>query len=420
MFQMKKSSSKMSGTKLGNKTEKLYHVNEGLGVKALLYKNQDNDEVLTNTTEIPTKSSSVKKIRDKHKQTKYLVEHQSSDQEIRKTDEFVQRNKSPSHGVYKRALYKVEDLNLNNKVIHSKHKTSTSDPSQDIVSVLTNNINFSNDVIKDRSPHTLPFLISNTDLYKINIKKNRKKKQPKGKKVYAKKHMPCHLTPIDDVIKKEVDKETEPPLLGVSTSHEKLKLMPIAKESVLAIDQGLDKDKIIPVSRTNHAWDEHVLASISKSTAELIIKNFTGNSNHQEKLRTFLRKRSGECNFFAENDVPLTEKPSLNGKEEGKGQTQETKKFSAEIFFTSLGNKKEKKQFQNVLQNSYPEPPNVWAKNQGQKVSCVRAEKGLRKWVGYPREVEVNLCLLFKVFFGLDVLDRKFYICPGFRTINAP
>ena len=190
MFQMKKSSSKISGTKLGNKTEKLYHVNEGLGVKALLYKNQDSDEVLTNTTEIPTKSSSVKKIRDKHKQTKYLVEHQSSDQEIRKTDEFVQRNKSPSHGVYKRALYKVEDLNLNNKVIHSKHKTSTSDPSQDIVTVLTNNINFSNDVIKDRSPHTLPFLISNTDLYKSNIKKNRKKKQPKGKKVYAKKHMP--------------------------------------------------------------------------------------------------------------------------------------------------------------------------------------------------------------------------------------
>ena len=409
----------MSGTKLGNKTEKLYHVSEGLGVKALQYKSQHNHEVLTNTSDIPRKSSSVKKIRGKHKQTKYLVEHQSSDQEIRKTDEFVRRNKSPCHCVYRKGLYKVEDLN-NNITIPSKHKTSTSDPSQDIVSVLTNNINFSNDVIKDRSPHTLPFLISNIDLYRSDIKKNRKKKQSKGKKVYAKKHMPCHLTPIDAVIKKEVDKGTEPPLLGVSTSHEKLKLMPIAKESVLTINQEPDKDKIMPVSRTNHAWDEHVLASISKSTAELIIKNFTGNLNHQEKLRTFLRKRSGEIKPFSENDVSLTEKPSHSEKEKEKGQTQGTKKFSAEFFFTPLGNKKKKKKFENVLQNSYPEPPNVWAKNQGEKVSYVRPEKGLRKWVGYPREVEVNFCLLCEVFFDLDVVDRKVDIYAGFRTINFP
>lgn len=390
----------MSGTKLGNKTEKLYHINEGLGVKALQYKNQHNHEVLTNTTDTPSKTSSVKKIRDKHKQTKYLVEHQSSDQEIRKTDEFVQRNKSLGQCFFKKGLYKVEDLN-NNIARPSKHKTNTSDPSQDIVSVLTNNINFSNDVIKDRSPHTLPFLISNTDLYKSNIKKNWRKKQPKGKKVYAKKHMPCHLTSIDDVIKKEVDKGTEPPLLGVSTSHEKLKLMPIAKESILAINQEPDKNKIIPVRQTDHAWDEHVLASISKSTAELIIKNFTGNSNHQEKLRTFLRKRSGECKSFSENDVPLTEKPSHNEKEKEKGQTQEIKKLSPETFFAPLGNKKEKKKFENVLQNSYPEPPNVWAKNQGEKVSYIRPEKGLKKWVGYPREVEVTFCLLFGFFLVL-------------------
>jgi len=383
---------------------------EGL---SCLEKNQNNQINKTKANSKESKSKDKTVPRDKQ-------------QKSQETDEFIKDVQAKSKVTLCRSYNKTfnpKSFPTINKLNPPKNNTLSENNtlSKNVVNNLADQIMFEDDVLAERC---ISKYGNNQNFQKLfkgkNSLLNKKVKNKKVEKFYPKRHMPCHLTPIDveefHNNKPKKSQSDEAILLGVSMSYEKLKTLP--RESLMSLKplegNGEDMKSLSPV----HTWDEHVIALLSNSTADIILNNFTPNHSHQEKLKKFLNKRENKN----EKSSTLDNKSEDLAKESSLASDPSTSKVTTtqsitEDFFTNIsGNKKtSEKELENVFQTSYPQPPNLWCKNnQPPNLWCKNNQaepgsgkwkKGMKKWIDYPHEVkeeELELQKLSNVSFTSD------------------
>ena len=114
--------------------------------------------------------------------------------------------------------------------------------------------------------------------------------------------------------------------------------------------------KVDPKSKkATHTWDEHVLALLSKSTADIILKDFTP-SSQQETLNIFLddhsRKLQKNTNTDSKTSLVCDENNNILSTENiGLVDTDDT----VEEYFKGTNTHREKKIYhEKILQDSFP------------------------------------------------------------------
>jgi len=189
---------------------------------------------------------------------------------------------------------------------------------------------------------------------------------------------------------------------------------------------------------SRHEWDEHLLGTISKSTAEWIVKEHS-TGPEKERLGGFLTKRYKPSEDLAKPVAPASRRDSKpQDSLDIKRKTKENKaKQNADLHFTPsfilssrVGDKKlktqniyqqqllggakhvaskkskdqntivldtnEKVKFKKHLQDNFPQAPISWypseIKHQTSTTSQVgRQKKGLQRWKDLPSVVQVRL-----------------------------
>lgn len=268
---------------------------------------------------------------------------------------------------------------------------------ENVAKSLSKGFLFEENVVEEWSPHHTNYKPDLSRLYThLDTPKTTVLKLPQQAKHY-KRHMPCHLTPMKDGYENSIRPipSTESFLLGVSNSEERLKHIPPYMFSTMSTDtlKYVPTNELKPMKKS-YGWDEHVLSLISKSTADIIVKDFTTQNQHH--LKRFLEKK-------ARKEKETDETGSTKESDDSSTETTTTQEIldptldrietaSTQSLLHELNKvKPATKRYKNILQQSFPLPPNQWSnldsiQNQPDKSAL---KKGIRKWVDYPKEVKV-------------------------------
>ena len=318
---------------------------------------------------------------------------------------------------------------------------SSKDISRSYLKKISNGLVFTEDVLQDRAPHTLPY--NDGDLQ--GVFKSGSLFHSKAATVglmgrhdtrgVVKRHALCHLKGPRKLKPLKRSKTTP-----ATTDSERHTPTPNIKLKPSSTDVPLSKDAV------THEWDEFVLACLSQSTANWII-NEQSHGSDKERLKSFFEKRNKETE-------EKTASMELAGTtKEGKKQTSAKKKTitdeesqqALEIHYTpsfmlssKVGRKKletdnifqqellggaqpllskkasessfivldtnDKLKFQKQLQQNFPQGSGVWYTSKGPsgKVKAKQLEKkpkkvvkGLQRWKELPVVVQVEALKLY-------------------------
>lgn len=321
---------------------------------------------------------------------------------------------------------------------HSVADKSSKDISRSYLKKISNGLVFTEDVLQDRAPHTLPY--NDGDLQ--GVFKSGGLFHSKAATVglvgrhdtrgVVKRHALCHLKGPRKL--KPLKRSKTTPATTDSEQHipiPKIKLKPSSTDVPLSKDAG------------RHEWDEFVLACLSQSTANWII-NEQSHGSDKERLKSFFEKRNQET------EEKTTSVELAGTTKEGKKQTSAKKKVkditdkksrqALEIHYTpsftlspKVGSKKletdnifqqellggaqplpskkasessfivldttDKLKFQKQLQQNFPQGSGVWYTSKGPsgKVKAKQSPKnpkkvvkGLQRWKELPVVVQVG------------------------------
>ena len=298
------------------------------------------------------------------------------------------------------------------------------------VSSISDNLSFSEDVIRDRSAHTLPYSATHSrEVFRDldSVSKRPRTNMPTGRHDSRRptlRHMPCHLPDTTVSIQRHC------PLPSVKTNIKK------NEYSTEKLKQVIEPDISVLNIKPKYSWDQYVMHLLSKETAEFVIKEYTS-GNQQSKLMTILdnkyRGSSTEDDLsFERQHKTLEHETNLSGKnamdskksvvidkKQQSGHLQykqnKDKKFRANTFMTEIiggaqpiHNKTDKKTiildsdpnrlYGAVLQDEYPGELKTWYDWDSRKPIKQRIKdkskqkkvtKGLQKWTDYPEAAEV-------------------------------
>lgn len=321
---------------------------------------------------------------------------------------------------------------------HSVADKSSKDISRSYLKKISNGLVFTEDVLQDRAPHTLPY--NDGDL--PGVFKSGGLFHSKAATVglvgrhdtrgVVKRHALCHIKGPRKL--KPLKRSKTTPATTDSEQHipiPKIKLKPSSTDVPLSKDAG------------RHEWDEFVLACLSQSTANWII-NEQSHGSDKERLKSFFEKRNQET------EEKTTSVELAGTTKEGKKQTSAKKKVkditdkksrqALEIHYTpsftlspKVGSKKletdnifqqellggaqplpskkasessfivldttDKLKFQKQLQQNFPQGSGVWYTSKGPsgKVKAKQSPKnpkkvvkGLQRWKELPVVVQVG------------------------------
>jgi len=267
--------------------------------------------------------------------------------------------------------------------------------------ILSHGLSFEENVINERSPHTTPYKCIDIKEY-LSTDMDKPKTGRKGthSSYYNNKHMPCHLTPVVVEPIKNLEhvmrsNSHDSFCLGVSNSEEKLmtKITHSDCENSTRSTEAKNKPNELLKKRPVKGWEEHVLSLVSKSTAEVIVKDYT--VQNQNNLKAFLDKEEAKSRVTNSGvDLAASSKEYLNFSDTLKGSQSEVrllKTATAEnnLQIHALGNKKQsEKEFKLQLRKAYPMPPEKWSHKVDTQCKNL-STKGMQKWADYPKELKV-------------------------------
>ncbi|XP_032221893.2 HEAT repeat-containing protein 4 isoform X1 [Nematostella vectensis] len=314
--------------------------------------------------------------------------------------------------------------------------------SKNYLKTISDGFTFADEVICSRAPHTVPYKDCDA-VYKAGSFIRMKPKvvglvgrhDARGP---IKRHMPCHLK--------------GPRKLKLLT---KSKVLPhgrrvLNKSSSEILGQNVSEKA--SKEDLHHEWDEHCLASISKSTAEWIVKEHLSGPE-KERLAVFLKERykpSQETDSKPEKSETRRESraKSSHSKEKEKEIRKEEKSEATELNYTPsftlpsrVGDKKldtqnvyqlellagaqpipakkhsdkntivlgsnEQVKFQKHLQDNFPQGAKPWFPAKGKKKKMYnqvsRQTKGLHRWKELPSVIQDDILLATKTSSHSDV-----------------
>ena len=303
-----------------------------------------------------------------------------------------------------KSLAKFNNIQKQNSLIpHIVSDKSDDDVPTGFVKQISKGLSFAEDVIEERSPYTVPYVQSKLEyVFREKSVLGHKQKLSYGhhKKGHARPHMPCHLTPIniktlnevgDKTIKRSTSSDSF--LLGVSDSFDNLRLN-LPKENISSLTVHKQIPEIKSKKKASHTWDEHVLALLSGSTADVILNNFTPNSQ-QDHLRKFLDSHSVKLKNninTKDNSDKVIEHNDENNNSLRQKDTETKINDAVEVYFEDTSSSHDKVHHQKVLQDSFPCSPSLWSRENknSTKSKHKRLRKGMQKWTEYPKAIQVK------------------------------
>ena len=341
--------------------------------------------------------------------------------------------KNQSFGPKEESLGRIAQI-FSQTVSSDNTDKSSKNVSKSYLKKITSGLNFSDDVVDSWAPYAKPYNESDpVRVYNTTGISHRKTKSiglvgrhdPPGS---VRKHGPCYL---------KGPRKLKPLKRSSSAQDKTLNESSFNKLRISEETQYTNK----PASRvvSQHEWDEHVLASISKSTAEWIIREHLAGSE-KERLNNFLKKRYTSSGRTIRKDSPQdktrdktiipdsSSSTNLKDKEKTFGRHPIEAHYSPSFTFSKkVGDKKldtdnfyqqellggaqpfpgkksepniivldsnYKLKFQKQLQENYPQEPNVWFTKKGKESKDGREHcklvKGMSRWSQLPVVVQVS------------------------------
>ena len=338
---------------------------------------------------------------------------------------------------YSETLGKVAEVFV--QLQNARSDKSSKTVSRSYLKKVTCGLNFSDDVLNSWAPFAKPYNESETKgVYKTSGISHHKKKtiglvgrhDPPGG---VKRHGPCYLNSPRKLepLKKSI------PVLEYSPNDLSLNKLKVSQEIQLQ-----ENNRTESRGKPKRQWDEHVLASISKSTAEWIINDHIVGPE-KERLNNFLKKLNEKplkqdsteklSQIKTLSSIPnneekvLAEKQAINANYSPSfcfSNKVGDKKLSTENFYQQelLGGAQplprklepniivldtnEKVKFQKQLQENFPQKANVWfaKKNKGAKNSFKAEDDNKKPVKGATRWSQLPVIVQVIVFFSLYIL----------------
>jgi len=175
---------------------------------------------------------------------------------------------------------------------------------------ISTGLSFSEDVIKERSFHTLPYdkkyLLEALDVSDL-IKRSPPKRKYTGRHNASGpdlRHMPCHISmnitrKLKPIASKNEKKEGNLQLIlknlesGSGTTSESFERQGDAVFLTETNPEPNESRPSTPPRKVDNQWDEYLLSIMSKTTAEWIVKQRVKSSQYRERLEGFLEDRYG-------------------------------------------------------------------------------------------------------------------------------
>ena len=264
-------------------------------------------------------------------------------------------------------------------------------------------LSFGGSVVGERSPHNEKFNKNNNIKKKLetSIDKSKvKNRKPHTTSYYNNRHMSCHLQPAE-YLESGLQQQKKQPIirnvesnksfcLGINNSMERLTRIPALEYQNNKVFQEESKIFLKPIASTS-SWEEHVLSLVSNSTANTIVKDYT--TINQTTLKKFMDGKNEKLSLKTTEDSTLAseiEITKVGTVVEHEEQSTEEKASERPLCFIELtpNSKKVPKEFETMLQKSYPLPPENWSTKTETK-SKMMSKKGIQKWTGYPVEIKV-------------------------------
>lgn len=329
---------------------------------------------------------------------------------------------------------------------HAVTDRTSNEVSKSYLKKISTGFSFSDDVVLSRAPHTRPYQEKEAQkVFKAGGVVKLKPKvasgltgrhDPRGS---IRRHVPCHLKgprklkPLKKHLTTEKGKDSKDST-AISLAEVKL----IAKAGKL--------DDQIPREISRHGWDEYVLSSLSKTTADWIVSEHISGVE-KERLTGFLKKRyknveedsKTEKAALPKDETGSVKKEKVKDKDKEKDlKTEQTtevhltssfflppgvgdKKFDTKNFYQQellsgafpLPSKKLKEQnaivldsndkvkFKKHLQENFPQGAVPWfpseLKEKKSSMSQIgRQKKGLQRWKDLPSVIQVKFHLSVK------------------------
>ena len=336
--------------------------------------------------------------------------------------------------------------------VFSQYNTSSTDKSslslpKSYLQKVSNGLNFDDAVLHDRAPHTLPY--QEEELKFVFATQGLVRPKPKqiglvgrhDPRTGIQRHAPCHLHGPRKLRPLKRSKTVPSAAVEESAGSHATIMQKDSKGASTSVEK-LQRSGSSP----KHEWDEHVLACVSRQTADLILKDHITGPD-KERLALFLTKRN-QVVEKQEGDGGTTEKAASHrekkrhssvkkSRESRKSEKSQKEEAQQEIHYSPcfmlpsrVGDKKletenifemeilggaqpvllkkpeddiivldsnDKLKFQKQLQDSYPQRPKVWysqKQRKGKKREKVtqpgqKPIRGLQRWNQLPVVVQV-------------------------------